>query len=828
MFYEWSYMRRPLALVCSLIVVFVFAGNLLGILPLRKNISLPGDGEYVTISGVTDEIHDNYIIVKDAVIVDASGVGDYADASCVKRGDSVASDDLRVKDDTVTMTILVRFNDTYVSSTDTAAASDLKIGEGVVIRGEFASFSHAMNPGQFDAYDYYTSKGYDGSVRNAALISADGKCAPVREYLRGFRLLLESRIYKVCPEKEASVLCDMLLGDKEGIDDEVKTLYQNSGIAHILSISGLHISILGMGCYSLLRKLKCRNVPSAVFSAGILVLYGIMTGMSIPATRAIGMFVIRMFAQVFGRTEDPPTSLGIMAALTAIINPAAVTGVGFLLSYGAALGIMVFLPAVRKVLKSVLCRGGRYYGDTAGDRVRRLMHVVGKKMTDALVSSMSIILFTLPVQLWFFFRVPVYAVLLNLLILPCMSLLVFAGMLMLVPGLGFVGSISCILLDLFEWLCRLSEELPFHSWTPGRPAVPAIIVYYSCILLIIALSHSAESVLTLLPLSILKLSRTSTAKDIDHMNRNRVIIFSVLIVLMLFVINLPLPHHDTSTQLYVGQGNCNVMITGAGEVYMFDGGSTSQKQVGEYIILPFLRYSGISRIDAIFISHSDEDHMNGCLELLENMDQWDLDIGSVYITPQQMYDGTDNTSSLQSLCDTEGVPIRCISAGDEWYSGDTRFTCLHPAADFKPEDANAGSMCILAEFTPREHTILFPGDVQGAGESALSSAISRTAYSSPLGEIPRLDICITAHHGSSGSTSEEFLIAARPRLAINSAGLNNRYGHPHAETLARLDAAGCVYLNTFETGAMTLDFSGDEISVRTYIDMAETVRTNND
>ena len=778
-------MRRPLALVCSLIVIFVFAGNLLGILPLRKNISLPDDGEYMTVSGVTDEIHDNYIIVKDATM-------------------AVATDAFSATDNTEPLTLLVRFSDASSSDSDRQAAdnsglvpdqasvSDLQIGEEVMIRGEFASFSHAMNPGQFDAYDYYTSKGYDGSVRNSVLVSADGKCAPLREGLRRFRLLLKARIFEVCPEKEASVLCDLLLGDKDSIDDDVKTLYQNSGIAHILSISGLHISILGMGCYSLLRKMKCREIPAALFSAGILVLYGIMTGMSISATRAIGMFVIKMFSHLFGRTEDPPTSLGIMAALTALTDSAAVTGVSFLLSYGAALGILTFLPAVRKMFRSVMNRRGRYYENNGRDRVLRFMHVAGKKMADGIVSSLSIILFTLPVQLWFFFRVPVYAVFLNLLILPCISILVFAGMLMLIPGLGFIGSISCILLDLFEWLCRLSEELPFHSWNPGRPAPVAIAVYYLCILLIIS-------------------------PGTDHKNRIHVVTSTAFIVPMLCVINLPLPRHNTSTQLYVGQGNCNVMITDAGEVYMFDGGSTSQKQVGEYIILPFLRYSGISRIDAIFISHSDEDHMNGCLELLENMDEWDLDISGVYITPQQMNDRTENTAKLLALCDASGILIHRISAGDEWYSGDTYFSCLHPAVNFKPEDLNAGSMCILASFTAHEHTLLLPGDVQGAGEHALSSAISRTAYSTAFGEIPHLDVCITAHHGSSGSTSEEFLDATRPRLAINSAGLNNRYGHPHAETLARLESAGCRYLNTFETGAIFLDFSGDEIWLSTYV-----------
>ncbi|MBO7530985.1 MAG: MBL fold metallo-hydrolase, partial [Lachnospiraceae bacterium] len=269
------------------------------------------------------------------------------------------------------------------------------------------------------------------------------------------------------------------------------------------------------------------------------------------------------------------------------------------------------------------------------------------------------------------------------------------------------------------------------------------------------------------------------------------------------VIRFPLPVRNSCTQLYVGQGNCNVMITDAGEVYIFDGGSSSEKNTGQHIILPFLRYSGLSRIDGIFISHSDEDHINGLLELIDNAGSWNLNIRGVYITPQMRDDGSENTERLLSACRAAGVSVTCIRAGDTWQSGNTYFTCLHPAADYIPEDPNAGSMCILAELN--DFTLLIPGDVQESGETALTQAISTTLNGR------RLDVYITAHHGSSGSTTEDFLNATHPRLAINSAGLDNRYGHPHPETLERLKSAGCTYLTTCETGAINLYFSGEDV-----------------
>ena len=813
-------MRRPLAFVCSLVVIFISVLVYVGALPVKRNLSLPDDGKYVTVTGRAEEINEKYIVIK---------------ATEITRDASRHTDEMPIPGN---VKLLVYFSDSI-------APENIRLGETLTLTGRIEPFSHAMNPGQFDAYDYYTVKGYDAKLTDAGISIRDGKCAPVREVLRQLRLKMKERIYKVCPEKEASVLSDLLLGDKEGIDKEIKELYQNNGIAHILSISGLHISILGMGCFSLLRKLKCRHIPAALASAGILVLYLIMTGASVSATRAVGMFVIRMFSFPAKRTEDPLTSLSLMAAIVLILDPGSIRNVSFLLSYGAALGIYTFLPSVNALVFNGKEKQRFYEDDTLKKRLKDLSHKITAATLHSLVWSFGITLFTLPVQLYFFYRVSIYAVFLNLLILPCMSLLVFSGMILMVPGLGIAGKLSCFLLNLFEFLCRCAEKLPHHTWNPGRPGKAFIVIYYFIVtLLIIAgrmiIASRKGYILRMLPYFSRKGKRRIrkadelTQKTDNGGVRPALILIAACTALMLFLIRFPLPVRNSCTQLYVGQGNCNVMITDAGEVYIFDGGSSSEKNTGQYIILPFLRYSGLSRIDGIFISHSDEDHINGLLELIENAGCWNLGISGVYITPQMRDDGSENTEHLISSCTAAGVPVTCIRAGDTWQSGDTHFTCLHPVQNYIPEDPNAGSMCILAEFhvhtAPTAHvtsthiasasgkhqtlssgfTLLIPGDVQKSGETALTQAIS-TALNGR-----RLDVYITAHHGSSGSTTEDFLNAAHPRLAINSAGLDNRYGHPHPETLARLENAGCTYLTTYETGAVTLTFTEAEVKIQTY------------
>jgi competence protein ComEC len=782
-------MRRPLAFVCSLIVILISVLVYAGILPINRILSLPEDGEYVTLTGRVDGIYEKYIVIK-------------------------ANDGLQY------IKLLV-----YIGSeSDTEG---LRLGETLTVSGRFESFPHAMNPGQFDAYDYYTSKGYEAKLTDAQILNRCGTCAPVKEALRRLRLKMKERIHAVCPEKEASVLCDLLLGDKEGIDKETKELYQNNGIAHILSISGLHISILGMGCFSLLRKLRCRHIPAALASAGILILYLIMSGMSVSATRAVGMFVIRMLAFPAKRTEDPLTSLSVMAAGVLILDPGSIRNVSFLLSYGAALGIYTFLPSLNVLVFTGKEKQRFYEEDTLKKRLRDLSRKIASAALHSFVSSLGIILFTLPVQLYFFYRVSIYAVFLNLLILPCMSLLVFSGMILMVPGLGFVGKLSCLLLSIFEFLCRCAEKLPNHNWNPGRPGMAFIALYYMIVIALIITGRMVSAfrkgyILDMLPYFSGKGKRRIrkvngiTQKADDGRIRPAFILTVLCSALMLVLIAFPLPVRNSCTQLYIGQGNCNVMITDAGEVYIFDGGSSSERNTGQYIILPFLRCNGLSTVDGIFISHSDEDHINGVLELMENADTWNLNIRGVYITPQMRSDGSANTEHLLKACAAAGVPVTCISAGDAWKSGDTYFTCLHPASTYIPEDPNAGSMCILAEFhahavsEPGESpgtsfSLLIPGDVQESGETALAEAIN-TALGGR-----RLDIYITAHHGSSGTTTDDFLEAARPRLAVNSAGLDNRYGHPHPETLERLKNAGCTYLTTFETGAINLYFSGEDV-----------------
>lgn len=391
----------------------------------------------------------------------------------------------------------------------TGEEESLKIGQQIILEGTFSHFATATNPGEFDVQRYYAAKGIGGRVRQSQILAVGEKYSFLREKLYGFRQVLHDRLAEVFPAKEASVMQTLLLGEKEELDAEVKALYQKNGIAHILSISGLHITLLGMGVYRLLKRLGLPVRAAAVGGAMLLLIYGVMVGMSVSASRAIGMYLLQMLGIFVGRTYDMLTGLGLMALLLVLQEPERLCDVSFLMSFGAVLGICILTPVLSgdgrerdadeelevKGISAWLRTVADIFGDSAYERNkyregwRKVAYEGIQRMVSTVkggfAASVGVILFTLPVQLWFFYEIPVYSVLLNLLVLPFMSVVVAGGILSLIPGLGLVGTVDCLILWWYEWVCGRFEELPGAIWCVGRPEVWQIICYYVGILLLV-------------------------------------------------------------------------------------------------------------------------------------------------------------------------------------------------------------------------------------------------------------------------------------------------------------------------------------------------------
>ncbi|MBO5282181.1 MAG: DNA internalization-related competence protein ComEC/Rec2 [Lachnospiraceae bacterium] len=655
----------------------------------------------------------------------------------------------------------------------TALEAQICLGSRVAVCGELELYSHATNPGEWDSAGYYLITGVAGRLKQAQLLGIDGGRWRFREALRRCRTRLKNRLYQALPQQEASVLARMLLAEKYGMDQDIKELYQKNGISHVLAISGLHITLLGMGLYRLLRRCGCPIAPAAIAGGGMILLYGGMIGWGISAVRAIGMYLIRMLGEVWGKHYDMLTAMGVLAAGMVCGNPRIVYHSGFLLSFGAVAGMGVMYPALAELVPGK-CKG--------------------------LSASLSVTLATLPIQLYFFYQIPVYGTLLNLIVLPLMSLLLAGGLvLMVLPGAVPVQWIVQGILALYEGLCRLAERLPGHLWITGRPERWQIGGYY--LLLTAAFIGLKQWRAAASRHSAAEPEREKSAR----VWRCRLIPLKGLL-LMLTAVLLLTRRWDKGfslTMLDVGQGDCICVRTARGQTYLFDGGSSSRSRVGEYVLVPYLKSQGISRVEGIFVSHGDQDHMNAVKELLTDSDGIRLD--TLYL-PQLAQPQPEALEELAALAREADCRVVYLSRGMGWQQGDFRLTCLWPLAGYAGE-SNASSACYLLE--EGGFRVLLTGDVEGEGETAVTGYLQSLAISS-------VDVLKVAHHGSRYSTSDSFLQAVSPRLALISAGRDNSYGHPHAELLERLERAGCLILQTPESGAVTVRISGKKEGEASY------------
>ena len=646
---------------------------------------------------------------------------------------------------------------------DPETADGVRAGCRIRAEGELTLPARAGNPGQFDMRSYLRARGiqYILYPDDLFILSASSS-------YKGLLLLLRDRLslvfFRLFGREEGAVASAMILGEKSDLPEEIQKLYQQTGIIHILAISGLHISLTGNAIFKLLKKLRLGQRPAALASIFAMLSYGVLTGMTPSTGRAVIMFTVSMMAIYLGRTYDMMTAAALAALILFTRHPLMVSQPGMQFSFGAICALGIVRPAWHRLLPEQLAKN-------------KLIRFAGPSLVTTLV--------TLPITAWHYYTLPVLALPLNLLVIPAMSLLVpvclLAGLTgLLCPSAGALpGGGAYTLLRMSLLLCRGVSRLPFSVWTCGRPPVPVLILYYIIILLPCALG-------------ILRAHKKRRKQCL----RLRFFLCGVLLCSILLAVPWR-SFGDRITFLDVGQGDCIFLKTG-GVTCLVDGGSSSEKSVGRYTILPYLQYCGIDHIDYAFISHADLDHISGVMELLR-----EGRIRRLILTNASQTDpGALDLAELAAACQAKVSRIR---AGDHWSFGDWHFSCLYPAAGEKSPDRNALSMVLRIQ--KDQFRLLLTGDISADQEQKLKAA-----------EIRNLTILKCAHHGSRFASSGAFLQRAAPSVTVISCGAHNRYGHPAPETLKRLEEAKSRILCTAQTGAVLVHTDGKKIRVQTYLD----------
>ncbi|MCR5716883.1 MAG: DNA internalization-related competence protein ComEC/Rec2, partial [Lachnospiraceae bacterium] len=688
-----------------------------------------------------------------------------------------------------------------------------KIGQWVRVEGKSACFYQASNPGEFDQSAFYRLQGLTMRIRKAKVIAASKDYRKYREGLQCIREALARTLDQSFAPVHAAILKAMLLGDRTGLTPEIKQLYQESGIIHILAISGLHISILGMGLYHLLRAVNFPAALAAPLATIAIISYGLMTGMGASSVRAIGMFMIALGGELLRRTYDMLTAMSLMALCMLIGQPQLVKQSGFLLSYGAIIAIALFLPVWKEMWHAERYQLSQMVLETLPVRTQR-MYRLRAALLSAVWTSSAISVVTLPILLWFQFTFPLYSVLLNLLVLPLMGIVVYDAILVMGCALLLSPMIARILslpdrliLPFYEWICTHQQLLPGSLLILGRPA-PWQIACYALILLVLVFEAPLRALWNVYGAPrfarVRRIAQERLQKTPGRAVRVRLLLVAVALLILCVRPRIGLQVHFVD----VGQGDGIVLMLPDGTNYMIDGGSTTKSNVGTYQLLPFLKSRGIGTLDAVFVTHPDEDHLNGIVEIL-NQSTKGLKVRRLILPNVSKRMKMTVLSEIVSVAKDNGVTVGFLGAGDTWRVGKAELCCLSPEPGSNTEEVNEVSIVLFLRYF--DFTALFTGDVTGAAEQKMAEHLA-----SCLQPGEQLTVLKVAHHGSRYSTPQEFLQQCDPKLAIISSGRKNSYGHPHRELLDRLTAQQIPYLNTQTSGEICIHVRSGRVAVEEF------------
>jgi len=653
---------------------------------------------------------------------------------------------------------------------------ELKPGMQIFVKGILKEVEGPTNPGGFDSSQYYACRHIYYFMKKAVLLK---KTSTYSSYHQAMLMVKEKcrQILENTAGKDAPVFEAIVLGEKTGLDSEIRMRYQLAGIVHILAISGLHISILGMGLYKLIKRVGFGIWPAGIFSLAVMLQYGMMTGGSVSTLRAVTMFLIAMGARITGRIYDMPSAVSVTAMMILAESPAYLLDSGFLLSFGCVLGICV-----------------------ASERICALAGAK-RKGTKVFCESVALWLVTLPVMLKFFGEASLAGLVLNLAVLPSVGVVLAGGVAAMI--LGFVsiptGRVMIfparVLLFLYERLCELAGRSRWCTWIGGEPEIWQITIYYAILVAVLLIGqYIKESDQT-------KISRK------QHILRISGIVLLILSILTLGKQSFRYSFKNQTLQitcLDVGQGDGILIRTPDNKHYLIDGGSSSQSELGRYCLLPALKSMGISCLDGIFISHTDKDHLSGVQELLEYMEKGLTTIRAAYLVLPGWTEPPEAWTDLASAAQKAGIKTVTGNAGNIIRSGAAAFEILWPESTARGKDVNEEAM--VMELTYGDFRMLFTGDIGADTEKKLLSA----------GCLNDIDCLKVGHHGSGYSSSEEFLKKVKPELSIISCSSTNTYGHPSPETVKRLKDCGSQIEYTMKNGAIILETNGKNLRIRRF------------
>ncbi len=619
--------------------------------------------------------------------------------------------------------------------------------------------------GGFDTKEWLKSQGLRSYGKFIHWNSYSKSWIPERSFYQ-FRKWIASRFEDYLDSAETGLLLGLLAGDRSGIPDALKSDFQRSGLVHVLAISGFHVVLLAG---ILMIFLKATGLPHRIVrlvAIMLLLLYVPVTGGSPAVRRAVLMFTVPQIGAFFQREANTLNSLGVALLVIMLPEPSVIWNPGFQLSVAATTGILIsesFNPL--KNIPEDLSKN-------------KIWNIIQSLVLEPVYVTLCATLSTAPFLIHHFKTLSPFAWLGNIVVVPTISIGMQAGLFALISPLDFLREHFChaarFFLRLASLLTRLLSDSPQASATVG-PLSP-------CILLVTGIA------ILFLPLY----NRNRIAK--------RLCLSCALLFCLLYAINsysrILFPSWKITT-IDIGQGDSHLITTPAGTHLLIDAGDIKKGDSGKDIIIPYLHHSGVSSLDALIVTHPDQDHFGGALSIIKA-----FPVKELWMTDCARIEPKENWQEIISEAYRRNIPIRDISRGFLYRENFFEIQAIHPDTQHCI-DPNTQSITFRAKGLG--HSVILTGDltVQGEKDILMTDIFIRS------------DVLKLGHHGSKTSSSIEFLKQVQPKLAIISSGRRNRFRHPSKQVLRRLDSLGIPYLNTAEKGSINILFTTDSMHVET-------------
>ena len=626
----------------------------------------------------------------------------------------------------------------------------------------------------FSYKNYLARQGVHSLVNTPQLtVRAENEGNPLYQAIFAFKARAQAAINRLIPEPQAALLSGILLGNDNGLAPDLADDFRNTGMTHIIAISGFNIAILIAILVRVSEPFLSRR-GAVIFAMVGIALYTILVGADASVVRAAIMGGIYLIAnRLLGRPNFAYASLFVAGFVMTLINPFTLWDVGFQLSFAATLGLMLYAdPFARWTRRRLL----RWFNRQT---VRAVMGVI----TESVLITLAAQVLTLPMMMAYFGQLSLISLPANALILPAQpGVMVWGGLAtltgMIIPVVGqFFGWIAWLFLAYTIGLVRLFAAVPGAA-VPIEMSVTAVIIIYAVIGAVTWLAKQEPE----------KRERV-TAVLRQNLTQRLALGLSLLAAIMTVGWSASQPDGNLHVVFIdVGQGDATFIQTPSGRQILVDGGyypSVLNDELGRRI--PFWD----KEIDLMIATHPDADHVSGLAGVFERYRVGQLISNGQGVGESPIYD------AVLLAAEEAGTPVRQAVAGETIVIEDgVRLEILHPGAQLLPNERNENSVSMRLVYG--DFTFVFTGDAEEKGEKAM---LSRAA---PLDAL----VFKAGHHGSKSSSSLEFLKALRPQIITISVGADNNFGHPAPEMLQRAQEIGTAVLRTDELGTIEVVSDG--------------------